>query len=81
MDVLPYSLFYGISLAFLDNLASTTFGGFLHYSAVSTYRYFTVYICRPDVADERGLPVAQLPPQEKLPSRIADGLESLNCAA
>lgn len=71
--------FMGISLAFLDNLASNLLA-ILHYSAVSIT---VILLC--NIAAlmwlERGLPWRNHHQQEKLPSRIAMALESLNCAA
>lgn len=67
--------FMGISLAFLDNLASNLLA-ILHYSAVS----ITVILLCNIVALlwlERGLPWRNHHQQEKLPSRIAMALESL----
>lgn len=69
----------GISLAFLDNLASNLLA-ILHYSAVS----ITIILLCNIIALlwlERGLPWRNHHQQEKLPSRIAMALESLNCAA
>ncbi len=65
----------GISLAFLDNLASNLLA-ILHYSAVSIT---VILLC--NIAAlmwlERGLPWRNHHQQEKLPSRIAMALESL----
>ncbi|MBU4903992.1 L-lysine exporter LysO, partial [Salmonella enterica subsp. enterica serovar Typhimurium] len=67
--------FMGISLAFLDNLASNLLA-ILHYSAVSIT---VILLC--NIAAlmwlERGLPWRNHHQQEKLPSRIAMALESL----
>ena len=67
--------FMGISLAFLDNLASNLLA-ILHYSAVSIT---VILLC--NIAAlmwlERGLPWRNHHHQEKLPSRIAMALESL----
>ncbi len=66
--------FMGISLAFLDNLASNLLA-ILHYSAVSTT---VILLC--NIAAlmwlERGLPWSNHHQQEKLPSRIAMALEA-----
>ena len=68
--------FMGISLAFLDNLASNLLA-ILHYSAVSIT---VILLC--NIAAlmwlERGLPWRNHHQQEKLPSRIAMALESLS---
>ncbi|MFK3659962.1 lysine exporter LysO family protein [Scandinavium sp. NPDC088450] len=67
--------FMGISLAFLDNLASNLLA-ILHYSAVS----ITVILLCNIIALlwlERALPWRHHHAQEKLPSRIAMALESL----
>ena len=67
--------FMGISLAFLDNLASNLLA-ILHYSAVS----ITIILLCNIIALlwlERGLPWRNHHQQEKLPSRIAMALESL----
>lgn len=65
----------GISLAFLDNLASNLLA-ILHYSAVSVT---VIILC--NIAAlfwlERSLPWRHNHKQEKLPSRIAMALESL----
>ncbi|SUX72879.1 Membrane protein of uncharacterised function (DUF340) [Citrobacter freundii] len=67
--------FMGISLAFLDNLASNLLA-ILHYSAVSVT---VILLC--NIAAlfwlERSLPWRHNHKQEKLPSRIAMALESL----
>ncbi|MDM2895150.1 lysine exporter LysO family protein [Citrobacter sp. Cpo030] len=67
--------FMGISLAFLDNLASNLLA-ILHYSAVSVT---VIILC--NIAAlfwlERSLPWRHNHKQEKLPSRIAMALESL----
>ena len=67
--------FMGISLAFLDNLASNLLA-ILHYSAVSVT---IILLC--NIAAlfwlERSLPWRHNHKQEKLPSRIAMALESL----
>ncbi|WNP33180.1 lysine exporter LysO family protein [Enterobacter kobei] len=67
--------FMGISLAFLDNLASNLLA-ILHYSAVSIV---VILLC--NIAAllwlERALPWRHQHQQEKLPSRIAMALESL----
>ena len=67
--------FMGISLAFLDNLASNLLA-ILHYSAVSIV---VILLC--NIAAllwlERALPWHHQHQQEKLPSRIAMALESL----
>ncbi|SQB20681.1 Uncharacterised protein [Citrobacter koseri] len=67
--------FMGISLAFLDNLASNLLAIF-HYSAVSIT---VILLC--NIAAlfwlERSLPWRHNHQQEKLPSRIAMALESL----
>ena len=67
--------FMGISLAFLDNLASNLLA-ILHYSAVSVT---VIMLC--NIAAlfwlERSLPWRHNHKQEKLPSRIAMALESL----
>lgn len=67
--------FMGISLAFLDNLASNLLA-ILHYSAVSVT---VILLC--NIAAlfwlERSLPWRHNHQQEKLPSRIAMAFESL----
>ena len=70
--------FMGISLAFLDNLASNLLA-ILHYSAVSIT---VILLCKKTqmaalLGLERGLPWRNHHQQEKLPSRIAMALESL----
>ncbi len=67
--------FMGISLAFLDNLASNLLAIF-HYSAVSVV---VILLCNAAALLwlERSLPWHHAHQQEKLPSRIAMALESL----
>lgn len=67
--------FMGISLAFLDNLASNLLAIF-HYSAVSV---IVILLCNAAALLwlERSLPWHHAHRQEKLPSRIAMALESL----
>ncbi len=64
----------GISLAFLDNLASNLLA-ILHYSAVSIT---VILLCNIAALMAGALPaMAQPPSARKLPSRIAMALESL----
>lgn len=67
--------FMGVSLAFLDNLASNLFAIF-HYSAVSIV---VILACNTAALLwlERSLPWRSQHQQEKLPSRLAMALESL----
>ncbi|MDN8760641.1 hypothetical protein Q0M59_19920, partial [Staphylococcus aureus] len=65
----------GISLAFLDNLASNLLT-ILHYSAISVV---VILLCNAAglLLLERSLPWHHQHKQEKLPSRLAMALESL----